>query len=588
MDEDLFEPRPGRKSAGGSRRERKYLHAVLASAAKAGGLKPRARRSFNGSRIGRGSVVARLLADGNPYVGFRSRRAIVNVRLVLLARTSRAALRAHLRYIERDGAAREEGGRRLYSAIEDVADGRGFLKRSAGDRHQFRLIASPEDGGEYQDLRPLVRRFMGRMENDLGTSLDWVAADHCDTLHPHSHIILRGKDERGADLVIAPGYIKGGMSERLAGLVSIDLGPRTDLEINRRLRLEVHLERLTSIDRQLLQEMDRDRIVLLFGRDMADQAVRAERLRKLGAMGLSDELGHGRWRLDEQLEPVLRSIGEKADIVRTMRHVLAAAGIERAPSEQRVFRSDGRSSITGRLIARGLADEAADRHFLVIDGIDGRSHYVGIGKGEATEALPVGAIVRVSSRGITARGNDDARHEEPRSHDKPVDVELLSAIPLERLPAHDGATWLDRELTSPVSNPRASGFGSEVRSALALRRAWLIEQGLALGEGEAFACRPGMLPALERREIARVAAAVSSETGLKFAETRPGALVEGVVRQRLDLASGRFAMIEGTREFALVPWRPVLEPMFGKEVSGLVRSTGSISWTLGRERGLEI
>src|SRR5579864_2718459 len=120
--------------------------------------------------------------------------------------------------------------------------------------------------------------------------------------------------------------------------------------------------------------MDSDRAVLSFGRDMADQAIRAGRLRKLGAMGLSDDLGHGRWRLDEQLEPVLRSIGEKADIVRTMQRALAAAGIERAPSEQLVFRPDGRASITGRLLARGLADEAGDRHFLVIDGIDGRSH----------------------------------------------------------------------------------------------------------------------------------------------------------------------------------------------------------------------
>jgi hypothetical protein len=321
---------------------------------------------------------------------------------------------------------------------------------------------------------------------------------------------------------------------------------------------------------------------------MADQAVRAERLRKLGAMGLSDELGHGRWRLDEQLEPVLRSIGEKADIVRTMQRVLASAGVERAPSEQLVFRPDDSASTTGRLLARGLADEAGDRHFLVIDGIDGRSHYVGTGKGGVTEPLPDGAIVRVSQRAIVDRGNDDAWHEERRTHDKTVDVELLSAIPLERLPAHDGATWLDRELVSPISNPRDSGFGSELRSALAQRRSWLIDQGLASGEAETFACHPGMLLVLERRELAKVGADLSSENGLKFAEHGPGALVEGVVRRRLDLASGRFAMIEGMTEFVLVPWRPVLEPMLGKEVSGLVRSTRSISWTIGRERGLEI
>jgi type IV secretory pathway VirD2 relaxase len=38
---------------------------------------------------------------------------------------------------------------------------------------------------------------MARMEEELGTKLDWVAADHRDTAHPHTHIILRGKDDRG-------------------------------------------------------------------------------------------------------------------------------------------------------------------------------------------------------------------------------------------------------------------------------------------------------------------------------------------------------------------------------------------------------
>ena len=37
---------------------------------------------------------------------------------------------------------------------------------------------------------------MRRMAEDLDTTLDWVAVDHHDTGHPHTHIVLRGKDER--------------------------------------------------------------------------------------------------------------------------------------------------------------------------------------------------------------------------------------------------------------------------------------------------------------------------------------------------------------------------------------------------------
>jgi hypothetical protein len=56
-----------------------------------------------------------------------------------------------------------------------------------------------------------------------------------------------------------------------------------------------------------------------------------------------------------------------------------------------------------------------------------------------------------------------------------------------------------------------------------------------------------------------------------------------VYRLRIDLVSGRFAMIERSRDFTLVPWRQVLERQVGKSVSGLVPSDGT-SWSIGRGR----
>tara|TARA_R110000782_G_scaffold79115_4_gene157435 strand:- start:32166 stop:32348 length:183 start_codon:yes stop_codon:yes gene_type:complete len=49
----------------------------------------------------------------------------------------------------------------------------------------------------------------------------------------------------------------------------------------------------------------------------------------------------------------------------------------------------------------------------------------------------------------------------------------------------------------------------------------------------------------------------------------------------------RYGLIAMSREFSLVPWRPVLERGLGKHVSGIARDEG-ISWTIGRQRGLEI
>jgi type IV secretory pathway VirD2 relaxase len=651
--DDEFEPRLGRLHSSGksSGRSRKYLHAVLAATARAGGPKQAARRRFHGGRIGRGGVAARALAAGERYPGIRARRAIVKARLVRLAGKGLAAARAHLRYLQRDGVTRDGEPAGLYSASGDAADGKTFLERCAGDRHQFRLIVSAEDGCEYEDLRPLVRRFMAAMEEDLGTRLEWVAADHLDTLHPHTHIILRGKDERGSNLVIAPDYIKRGMRERLASLVSVDLGPRTDAEIERGLRLEVDAERLTSIDRRLLRDLDLDRTVGAAGRDMADHALRTGRLRKLHALGLAEPLGDGRWRLARELEPTLRALGERGDIIRLLQRELKAAGLERGAPDRLIYAPKAGMSLTGRLVARGLADELRDDHYLVIDGVDGRSHYVAIGSGKATGPLPDHAIVRVSPRMARGRETDERiatiavahggrysaelhlvaepgaskrfaeahvrrleairrtvggvvraddgswtipanfgelarRHEQLQEQRTPVDVTVLSALPLERLVDHDGATWLDRELVAPRENPRDSGFGREVRSALSARRSWLVGQGLASEDSDQLRFQPDMLTLLEERELLRAAARISGDTGLEFVGAIEGSQIEGIVRRRLELASGRFAMIDNGRQFSLVPWRPVLERALGRYVKGSVRGAGAISWSIGRERGI--
>src|SRR3546814_7745611 len=94
-----------------------------------------------------------------------------------------------------------------------------------------------------------------------------------------------------------------------------------------------------------------------------------------------------------------------------------------------------------------------------------------------------------------------------------------------------------------------------------------------------------MIATLQRRELLRVAGQLSEELGLPFAEARPGERIEGRLGRMIEMTSGRYALIEKSREFTLVPWRPVLERQIGKSVSGIMRDGGGISWTLGRQRG---
>ena len=192
---------------GRGRAEKRFLHSVLAATNLAGGS-GRTRRSgrFDGSRIGRGSGTGRMLATRGPNAMVYRRRVIIKSRIVRLAGKGMAGARAHVRYVERDGTTRDGGRGQLYGAENDHADGKAFLGRAEGDRHHFRFIVSAEDAAEYEDLKPLTRRLMARVEEDLGTRLDWVAVDHFNTGHPHTHIIVRGKDDRGKDLVISGGF----------------------------------------------------------------------------------------------------------------------------------------------------------------------------------------------------------------------------------------------------------------------------------------------------------------------------------------------------------------------------------------------
>jgi type IV secretory pathway VirD2 relaxase len=325
-------------------KDRPFRHQVRKALNRAGGAMrssgKRARR-FDGSRIGRGSGTGRILGASNRQSGPRSRRVVIKARIVRLAGSGAKAAVAHLRYLQRDGTTREGERGTLYSADLDQADGKTFLERSTGDRHQFRFIVAAEDGAQYEDLKPMIRRLMAQAEKDLATRLDWVAVDHFNTGHPHSHILLRGKDDRDQDLIIAREYITKGLRQRAVDLVNLDLGPRTELEIMRANLREIGQERFTSIDRRLLRAIDRDGLVSPHNLDSIEQSLRAGRLVTLGRMGLAFEQRKGRWRLSDELEPTLRAMGKRGDIIATL---------------DREVRARELPSSRARRLARGLRD----------------------------------------------------------------------------------------------------------------------------------------------------------------------------------------------------------------------------------------
>ncbi|WP_150290052.1 relaxase/mobilization nuclease RlxS [Sphingobium estronivorans] len=621
----------------------------LARARRMGGKAGGSGRRFTGARLGRGSGVGRVLGDAGHPAGSGARRVVVKSRIVKLGKGMAAA--AHLRYLQRDGTTREGERGSLYGTDADRLDGKPFLERSAGDRHQFRFIVAPEDGAQYDDLKTVVRRLMEQAEKDLGTKLDWVAVDHFNTGHPHAHVIVRGRDETGKDLIIARDYMTEGLRARVAEIVTLDLGPRTEREIAAGQAREIEQERFTSLDRRLMGRADEAGVVHTLPADSGQHASLIGRLRTLSRLGLAGEQRDGSWTLDSELEPSLRRMGERGDIIRTLNRELREAGIHRPPQDHAIFDPGHGGTITGRVVTTGLSDEYRDRRYVIVDGLDGNSNYADIGKDQ--QSLAKGSVIRLSSPPVEVRDVDrtvaavaathngrysvdlhldhdpamtqekaeahvrrleamrraigtperqpdgswvigqdhiaDAeRFEREKNRRVPVRIETLSVRSIDHLPHHDGATWLDRELTSPRPASLAGGFGAEVRRSLAQRQAWLIEQGLVVQEDDTLRYRPDMVQVLQQRELDRTARQVGDETGLTHVAPRPGDRIEGIVKRAVMVGDQRVAVIENSREFSLVPWRPVLDQAIGKPVSGIMRD-GPISWTIGgRARGLGV
>jgi type IV secretory pathway VirD2 relaxase len=573
-----FEPRLGKIGHRKSARPKPFVRQVLDVAYKRG-FKTRRKSSFTGQRIGRGAAWGTLASAG--FMNKGGRRAVVKVRIAKLRSGKLAAPRAHLRYLQRDGVDRSGEPGKLYGPELDDVDGGAFTDKCDGDRHQFRIIVSPDDGDRLADLKPFVRDLMQDMERDLETKLDWVAVDHYNTGHPHSHIVIRGKGEDGKDLIIAKDYITHGIRARAGEWLTLELGPEDEFEKVIKLAREVDSQRFTRLDRSILKHVDQGMLVIsaMPAVEPHVHTSHMRRLKHLSNLGLANELQTGVWEIDPDIERKLKSLGQRNDVIATMQRAMREAKIDRPGVSFAIFEGEvSARPVIGRVAAVGLTDEINDKHFIVIDGVDGKVHYADIGR-IRPEALPgKGMIVSL-----------EAAEQETGSRQQ-TRLRILSYLNLEKLVTSEGATWLDRELASKspsfVGN---QGFGNDVKSALRNRLQWLTERGMAepTPEGDVRPTAAAM-KALTRNEMNQAFAKHSAASGLQATQLMDGERFEGTYTRPISLASGKYAVFENSKEFTLVPWRPSFEDIRGKSLTGKV--TGStIAWELaGRTKGLGI
>lgn len=280
-----------------------------------------------GERVGRirRASTRRASESISPRARLYTRRSVVKASYSLNDRSGRWS--AHARYLTREGAQRQQargiGFDSAADGVDVVATVRGWEK--AGDELMWRLIVSPEDASRL-DLQSHARDLVAAMEPDLGTRLEWIGIDHNNTDNPHVHILIRGRDENGRKLEIAPDYVKSGIRARSREIVERELGMRPERELMEAREKAVAAQRWTELDSAIKQRIGRDSTVSYKGdwnaisqtqRERYGQEVR--RLHTLEHLGLASRREDLSWELNHDWESELRRMQLQGDIQKSHR-----------------------------------------------------------------------------------------------------------------------------------------------------------------------------------------------------------------------------------------------------------------------------
>lgn len=268
-------------------------------------------------------------------------RAVAKIHYFNHAGGGAAALKAHGKYISRDGArgeAQERGidgdeaparGDRhnrepqeddrnnpstvFYDKNASGIDGAQHLDACAkSDIRHFRIVLSAEEGSRLKDLPAYTREVMARAGAALGTELSWIAVDHKDTDNPHSHIVLRGRRANGQDLVLPRDFIKHGFRSIARDVATEHLGRRTPEQERAALQRTVRRHAPTKLDRIIESHarhciVDLSRLDAPNGDPILTQAAKA-RVQELARMGLATDRGDGLFQFSPDWQKRLKAM----------------------------------------------------------------------------------------------------------------------------------------------------------------------------------------------------------------------------------------------------------------------------------------
>lgn len=309
----------------------------------------------------------------------------VSVRVTYAKNKNPGQWKAHGTYIARDSATREgTSSTSGFDATQTDVNIAALLDawQKAGDERIFKIIVSPEFG-ERMDLKDQTRKLIRLMENDLGTPLQWVAATHFNTEHPHVHIALRGRDQAGAALRLPRDYIRSGIRTHAEHLATEALGFRTERDTQDAQRREIDQNRYTGLDRIIQRSNDKQSPLFLITidttrtrlseRECILQQNLGARLAHLEKMGLARSVAPQQWTVQSEFETVLRILQHSTDRQKMLAAHGALLSDSRLPFEITNIRK--LRVVEGRILLHA-EDEGSGRRYLLLEGTDAKVHLI--------------------------------------------------------------------------------------------------------------------------------------------------------------------------------------------------------------------
>ncbi|MGC9217605.1 DUF3363 domain-containing protein, partial [Acidithiobacillus sp.] len=379
--------------------------------------RPRASRVFNRVQRERGGGFGGpkkpLISHAHPVrpsprglaLRSASRRCMVKVSYV--ANKSAGQWAAHGKYLEREGAQKEgELGKGFNAAGDEVSLSSEMHKwQMEGDQRLFKLVLSPEDGDRLQ-MKEYTREFMARLQSHVGKDLEWAAIDHYNTGHPHTHIVLRGKD----NLQISPDLIRNGMRKIAEEIATERLGYKSELEIQKSKEKEIDARQFTGIDKDIqarqlngpepdLTYVTESRISDAKHSDYVAQRLRIQRLQVLETLGVAEKVGAMTWALDAGWDNALKDLQVLQRRTAMVAQGRALMTDPRCPPV--VTKIQPGDHLVGRVLGTGI-DEQYDRSYILIEGVDSKVHILyqnkTIEKERADQKLQPRSLVSITGK----------------------------------------------------------------------------------------------------------------------------------------------------------------------------------------------